>query len=74
MLDALTGEPGSLDKIADLFYQKTQELMKAESWPCVGKQSRNVDIVRDVLKYVPLYWACEVVGPTFFFWVVMGTR
>ncbi len=61
MLDALTGAAGSLDKITESFYQKTRELMITESWACVGQTVKNVDIVRDVLKYVPLYWACEVV-------------
>ncbi|PSS35388.1 hypothetical protein PHLCEN_2v1661 [Hermanssonia centrifuga] len=62
MLDALTGAAGSLDKITESFYQKTRELMITESWACVGQTVKNVDIVRDVLKYVPLYWACEVAG------------
>ena len=58
----LTSTPGSLAHIADLFYQKTRELMVTQSWDCVGKHYRTVDISRDVLKYVPLYWACELVG------------
>ena len=61
MLEALTGAPGSLDKIAESFYNKTRELMISQSWPCVGQNVRNIDIARDVLKFVPLYWACEVV-------------
>ncbi len=63
MLDALTGAPGELDTIAEAFYTKTRELMVTESWTSTTheKKLKNVDVVRDVLKYVPLYWACEVV-------------
>ena len=42
MLDALTGAPGSLDKIADIFYNKTRELIVSQSWPCVGEQYRKI--------------------------------
>lgn len=62
MLNALTGAPGAVGKITDYFYQKTRELMVGESYTCVGGTTRNVDVVRDVLKYVPVYWACEVAG------------
>lgn len=61
-LDALIGSPGALDEIARSFYQKTRELMVAQSWSVVGKPVRSVDVVRDVLKFVPLYWASEVVS------------
>ncbi|KAJ3551142.1 hypothetical protein NM688_g4896 [Phlebia brevispora] len=62
MLNALTGAPGALDRISNVFYEKTKTLMLSQSWPLVGKRTRNVDIARDVLKYVPLYWASEVAG------------
>ena len=62
MLDALTSAPGAVDHIAAKFYQRTRELMVYESWKGVGISHRYVDIVRDVLKFVPLYWACEVVS------------
>ena len=67
MLDVLTGAPGELDTIAEAFYNKTRELMVAESWTSTTyeKKFKNVDVVRDVLKYVPLYWACDVVSCNF---------
>ncbi|OBZ73945.1 Linoleate 10R-lipoxygenase [Grifola frondosa] len=62
LLNALINEPGSAEKITDYFYQKTRELMLCESYTCVASTTRNVDIVRDVLKFVPLHWACELAG------------
>ncbi|GJE90952.1 linoleate diol synthase and cytochrome P450 domain-containing protein [Phanerochaete sordida] len=62
MLQALTGAPGSEEKITEFFFAKTGELMAKESWSVSKKQVRNVDIVRDVLKYVPIYWASDVAG------------
>lgn len=49
-------------EICDNFFERTQQLMQKESWASVGSDTRNVDIVRDVLKYVPIYWACEMVS------------
>lgn len=64
MLEALVGAPGAVDRITEFFYLKTREMMVSESWGSVKRTTKNVDIVRDVLKYVPLYWACEVAGIT----------
>lgn len=61
MLNALTGEHGSAEKIANFFFQKTREMMVSEAWTGVGNTTKSVDVVRDVLKYVPIYWASEVV-------------
>ncbi|CAL1714626.1 unnamed protein product [Somion occarium] len=62
MLKALTEAPGGIGKITTYFYQKTRELMLQGSYTCVGTTTRNVDLARDVLKYVPIYWACELAG------------
>ncbi|KAI0704264.1 heme peroxidase [Cytidiella melzeri] len=62
MVNALAGAPGALDKLTKYFYDKTRELMVAQSWTTVGSSTKHVDIVRDVLKYVPLHWAAEVAG------------
>lgn len=62
MFDALVGAPGSADKLADFFYQKTRELMVSEAWTGVGSQTKSVDVVRDVLKYVPIFWASDMVS------------
>lgn len=45
------------DQILSFFYNKTRELMVRESYSLVGVQTRSLDIVRDVLKYIPLHWA-----------------
>ncbi|KZT10132.1 linoleate diol synthase [Laetiporus sulphureus 93-53] len=49
-------------KIMEYFYQKTQLLMQRESYTSVGTSTRNVDIVRDVLKYIPIHWASSLAG------------
>lgn len=51
----------STDKITGFFYEKTRELMQRESYALVQSSTRAVDIVRDVLKYVPIHWASELV-------------
>lgn len=61
MIDALVGAPGSTAKLLSYFHDKTRELMLSQSWTTVGGTSKNVDIVRDVLRYVPIHWASEVV-------------
>ena len=63
MLQALTAAPGSADAIAGFFYDKTRELMVSEAWTLVNQTVKSVDVVRDVLKFLPVYWASEVVRP-----------
>ncbi|GJE94143.1 linoleate diol synthase-like and cytochrome P450 domain-containing protein [Phanerochaete sordida] len=62
ILQVLTGAPGSEEKILGFFSSKTRELVINVSWSVSQKPIKNVDIVRDVLKYVPIYWASEVAG------------
>ncbi|KAI0091665.1 linoleate diol synthase [Irpex rosettiformis] len=63
VISALIGSsPDSFKKLTKYFYDKTRELIKSQSWTTVGATKNNVDIVRDVLKYVPVYWAAELVG------------
>ena len=63
VINALVGSsPESFKKQTKYFYDKTRELIKAQSWTTVGATKNNVDIVRDVLKYVPVYWAAELVS------------
>ena len=47
------------DQIAHYFYEKTRELIKLKSYSLTDKNTRYVDIVRDVLCYVPLHWAAS---------------
>lgn len=57
VIKALADSPASVAKIEKFFFDTTRELIEAESYsPVVGK-IRNVNLVRDVLKYVPLQWA-----------------
>ena len=51
------GEPGETDHIAHYFYEKTRELIEVKSYSLTDKNVKYVDIVRDVLRYVPLHWA-----------------
>lgn len=63
IINALIGSsPESFKKQTKYFYDKTRELIKTQSWTTVGATKNNVDIVRDVLKYVPVYWAAELVS------------
>ncbi|KZT65024.1 linoleate diol synthase [Daedalea quercina L-15889] len=49
-------------QILEFFYDRTKTLMERESYPLVGVKTRSLDIVRDVLKYVPLHWASAFAG------------
>ena len=62
MINALVGAPGALNKMTSYFSDKTKELILSQSWATVGATTKNVDIVRDVLKFVPIHWASEVVS------------
>ena len=50
------GEPGETDHIAHYFYEKTRELIEVKSYSLTDKNVKYVDIIRDVLRYVPLHW------------------
>ncbi len=66
LVQALVGSQGAEDDIKKFFYEKTRELMQRESCQSVGTSVRTVDVVRDVLKVVPIYWACDVVNTSCF--------
>lgn len=59
---ALVDSPASLDKITTFFYESTRELISASSFTLVGKKTFGVDIVRDVLKVVPVIWAASAIA------------
>lgn len=59
------GAPGEIDQIAHFFYEKTRELIKVKSYTLDDKNTKYVDIVRDVLRYVPLHWAATELVRTF---------
>ena len=51
------GEPAETDHIAQYFFEKTRKLIKLKLYSLTNKHTKYVDIVRDVLCYVPLHWA-----------------
>jgi len=62
VLRVLQASPGQADKIAHYFYERTRKLIVSKSYILSDKGFRYVDIIRDVLRYVPLYWtATELV-------------
>jgi cytochrome P450 len=52
----------SLDKTGAYFRDTTRKLMNSQAFTLVGGKTCVVDIVRDVLKVVPLLWAAEIAG------------
>ncbi|KAG6844776.1 hypothetical protein H0H87_003894 [Tephrocybe sp. NHM501043] len=56
---ALADSPESIAKIGSFFFHTTGELIKGHSYKFIGKKTYGVDIVRDVLKHVPVYWAAS---------------
>ncbi|KAF9466079.1 linoleate diol synthase [Collybia nuda] len=54
---ALASSPEAISKIGQFFHDTTRQLITANSFSLVGNKTHAVDIVRDVLKLVPIYWA-----------------
>ncbi|KAF7343731.1 Heme peroxidase [Mycena sanguinolenta] len=52
----------SLDKIGSYFRDTMRKLINSESITLVGGKTCVADIVRDVLKVVPVCWAAEIAG------------
>ncbi|OAX41520.1 heme peroxidase [Rhizopogon vinicolor AM-OR11-026] len=64
-LKALAPSPEAVSKIGTYFYDKTRELIQQSSFSLITGNTHAVNIVRDVLKLVPLTWvATEVAGIT----------
>jgi linoleate 10R-lipoxygenase len=57
VLRVLQASPERAEQIANYFYEKTRELIHLKSYSLSDKNVKFVDIVRDVLRYVPLHWA-----------------
>ena len=53
----ILGAQDESDQIAHYFYEKTRELIKLKSYSLTDKTIKYVDIVRDVLRYLPVHWA-----------------
>ena len=56
-LRVLRASPEQVDQISQYFFEKTRELIKVKSYSLTDKNIKFIDIVRDVLRYVPLHWA-----------------
>ena len=62
VLRVLQASPDQTEKIAHYFYERTRKLIISKSYTLSDSGIKFVDIVRDVLRYVPLYWtATELV-------------
>ncbi|KAH8993660.1 cytochrome P450 [Lactarius deliciosus] len=65
VLRVLRSSPEQADQIAQYFYEKTRELINIKSYSLNDKNVKYVDIVCDVLRYMPLHWAAtELAGLT----------
>ncbi|KAJ7155422.1 linoleate diol synthase [Mycena crocata] len=51
-----------LEKTGAFFHDTTRKLIGAQSFTLVGGKTCVVDIARDVLKLVPVYWAADIAG------------
>jgi linoleate 10R-lipoxygenase len=54
---SVLSSPELISGIGKFFYENTKKLVEANSYGLVGKKTFGVDLVRDVLKTVPVYWA-----------------
>ncbi|KAG2338641.1 heme peroxidase [Suillus weaverae] len=62
-ISALAPSPEAISAIGKYFNNKTKELIELHSFSLIGQSTRAVNIVRDVLKFVPLNWAAtEIAG------------
>jgi linoleate 10R-lipoxygenase len=62
VLRVLQASPDQTEKIAQYFYERTRKLIVSKSYTLADKGVKYVDIVSEVLRYVPLYWtATELV-------------
>lgn len=49
----------SIDKIGRFFFDTTRKFIDLHSYKLVGNITHGVDLVRDVIKYVPVHWAAS---------------
>jgi len=65
VLRVLQTSPDQAERIAQYFYERTRKLIVSKSYTLANKGVKYVDIVSEVLRYVPLYWtASELAGLT----------
>lgn len=56
---AVLDSPELVEQIGQYFYESTQKLITAESYTLVGGKISGVDVVRQVLRVVPIYWVAN---------------
>ncbi|THV05525.1 linoleate diol synthase [Dendrothele bispora CBS 962.96] len=62
IIEALS-KPDSESEILEFFYRRTRQVIESESFHLSGApNSKAVDIVRDVLRAIPIHWAADVGG------------
>ena len=54
---AVLNTPDLLEQIGQFFYESTQKLIASQSYTLVGGKISGVDLVREVLRVVPIQWA-----------------
>ncbi|KDQ09782.1 hypothetical protein BOTBODRAFT_507785 [Botryobasidium botryosum FD-172 SS1] len=53
---------GALEQYATFFREKSEDLILEKSFNLVGRGTKSVDIVRDVINIVPVYWVARQVA------------
>jgi hypothetical protein len=48
--------PEQIDAAGQYFYETTQKLIDLHSYTFVGGKVKSIDLVRDVLRAVPIHW------------------
>jgi linoleate 10R-lipoxygenase len=59
VLRVLQTSPDQAERIAQYFYERTRKLIVSKSYTLANKGVKYVDIVSEVLRYVPLYWTAS---------------
>ncbi|KAF9482553.1 linoleate diol synthase [Pholiota conissans] len=60
---SVLASPELMDGISNYFYESTKKLIAANSFTLVGGKVGGIDIIRQVLKILPVYWAAtELAG------------
>jgi hypothetical protein len=54
---AALGSPELVEQIGRFFFESTQKLIASQSYTLVGGKISGVDLVREVLRVVPIQWA-----------------
>jgi hypothetical protein len=67
ILRALANTPEQFEATSKFFYETTKKLIARHSYTLIGGKTNSIDIVRDVLKAVPVQWVATQVVSTYIF-------